>query len=449
VAVATLLGAGAPCSPLAASPLPPLAVNGAASNPAIVIGVVTTLSGPGAVAGQDVLDGVNTAVREMGGRFANQEVRVVPVDDHGSPDTALAGTRRLLEREKVDFVMTAVSPPSMAAIIGPLLEARLLVFNLDQLPETLAGAECSPLLFDLGTPIDAVHEAAGLHFAAERMRKIVVIGPDGPQTDRALALIRRHWEGEAVVIRPRHGAARFGAEIERIKALAPDAVYTVLSGGMGLAFVRDFARAGLKADMALIGPWTAFERPWLLAMGEAGGEIQSLGSWSPDLDTQANRRLVADFESDTGRFATGWAAQGFDAAMLIESALRVTNGRTHDRETLRQALRRADFLSTRTSFRFEVNQGPVVPIVLRRSGRDSKGRPTLESRGIVLREWHDPAAGRCPLRWSEPAPVAAAHPGAKTPPPAPPAAAQAPAAPPPPPAAVFPSLPPPDAGAEE
>jgi branched-chain amino acid transport system substrate-binding protein len=417
------------------------AAAGAANNPSIIIGVIATLSGPGAVAGQDALDGVNTAVRELGGRFANQEVRVVAVDDRGSPDTGLAATRRLLEREKVDFVMTAVSRATMAAIIGPLIEARVFVLNLDLIPDSLAGPDCAPLVFDLGTPLDAVHEAAGALFTTEKFRRVVLIGPDGPQTDRALAAIRRHWGGEvAAVLRPRHGAARFDAEIERLRALAPDAVYTLLTGGMGLAFVRDYARSGLKADAPLIGPWTSFERPFQVAMEDAGLDILSLGGWSPDLDGVANRRFVATFEFDTGRFATGWAAQGYDAALLVESALKVTLGRTHDREALRQALRRADFTPARGTFRFEVNQGPVISILVRRAGRDAKGRPTLESRGVALREWHDSEAARCPMRWNEP-PPAAARTAAKPVPPPPPVpviASPPPAAPP----LVFPSLPP-------
>ena len=100
-----------------ASALP--ATTTAAGNPTIVVAIIATLSGPGAMAGQDSVDGFTTALRQMGGRFANQEVRVLVVDDHGSPDTAVQVTRRLLEREKVDFVLTAVSQAAMAAIIKP------------------------------------------------------------------------------------------------------------------------------------------------------------------------------------------------------------------------------------------------------------------------------------------------------------------------------------------
>jgi len=417
----------------------------AANNPTIVIGVIATLSGPGAMVGQDELDGVLTAVRQLGGRFANQEVRVVAVDDHGSPDTALQVTQRLIEREKVDFVMTAVSQASLAAILKPLFDARLFVLNLDAAPPALAGAECHPAWFDLSTPPEAINNAIGAVLSAEKMRKIVVVAPDSPQTDLAVAQIHRTWPGEMMaVLRPRHGAATFPKEIAALRQASPDAVVTLLSGGMNLAFVRDYAASGLKADIPLIGPAGSFERPLLAAMDEAALDVLSVSSWSPDFDTPLNRRLIADFESEYARPLTTWAVQGYDAALLLDSAMRATNGRTSDRETVRNALRRTDFSSVRGSFRFDSDQSPSLTLTLRRVVRDPRGRLTLEQHGPALRDWHSSHVAECPMRWTQdsigPRPARTA--------PAP--ALNAPAAPPPPPPP--PVSPPPaveDSGPEE
>ncbi|CAA7617917.1 ABC transporter substrate-binding protein [Magnetospirillum sp. SS-4] len=385
----------------------------AAGNPTIVVGVIATLSGPGAMAGQDSLDGFTTALRQMGGRFANQEVRVVPVDDRGSPDVAMQVTRRLLEREKVDFILTAVSQASMAAIVKPLNESRTFILNLDAYPDGLFGARCSASLFGLGTPPDAVSEAAGMHFANEKYRRLVVIGHDTRQTDMAVAALRRTWGGEDVtVLKARHGAATFAPEIRRIRELAPDAVYTLLSGGMGLALVRDYAAAGLKADIPLLGVWSNFERPHLTAMDDQGLDLLNVAPWSPDLDSPLNKRMISDFELEYGRPATSWVAQGYDSALLLEAAMKVTAGRTSDREAVRNALRRAEFASVRGGFRFETNHAPVINLYLRRVARDAKGRLTEETRGVLAREWRGRDAAHCPMHWGDEA--ATAKPGAAT-----------------------------------
>lgn len=382
--------------PAAAQALP------GASNPTIVVAVIATLSGPGAMAGQDAVDGFAIGMRHLGGRFANQEVRVVVQDDKSSPDSALAAARKLLEREKVDFIVTAVSLPSMAAMAPVLMSSRAFVLNLDAAPEGLAGAGCSPWFFQVGTPLQAIHDGIVSHLAAEKMRRIVLIGTDSPATQEAAAAIRRAWPGEvAQFLRPRHGAARFIEEMTAIRRTNPDAVVTLLSGGMGGAFAREYAAAGLKNDIPLLGTWVGWERPQLPAMTEAGMDVLNVAPWSPDLETPLGRRLVADFEQDFGRPITGWAAHGYDAAQLLEAAMRITGGRTNDRDALRSALRRAEFPSVRGPFRFDPNHFPAVGVYLRRTTRDAKGRPNEELRSTLIKEWHSRDSAACPMRWTE------------------------------------------------
>lgn len=399
------------------------------SNPTIVVAVIATLSGPGAMVGQDSVDGFSTAMRHLGGRFANQEVRVVVQDDKGSPDTAMAVARKLLEREKVDFVVTAVALPSMSAMVKTLTESRAFVLNLDAAPASLAGAGCSPWFFQVSTPVQAIHEAIGAHLSAEKMRRVVVIGTDAPATDQAVATIRRAWPGEVVeVLRPRHGTTRFTDEMVSLRQAAPDAVVNLLTGGMGLAFTREFAAAGLKADLPMIGIWQGWERPMLPAMTEAGMDVLNVAPWSPDLETPMGRRLTTDFELEYGRPVTGWVAHGYDTAQMLDAALRATGGRTGDREAVRNALRRAEFPSVRGGFRFDNNHFPSVNVYLRRTTRDAKGRPTEELRSTLIKDWHSRDAGLCPMRWAEEpapgahAPGAAPKPGAQ--PPKPPASSQ-------------------------
>lgn len=376
-----------------------------ASDPSIVIGVVATQTGPGALAGQDMVDGFNLALRQLGGRFANQEVRVVPVDDQGSPDQAVAQVKRLLERERVDMVLTGVSTASLAAIAPLLLDQRLFVINLDMAPAAMAGAGCDPYFFDLAAPFDGPHEAAGMYLATERAGRVVVIGPDTGATDAAVAAFKRTFPGEvAEVLTPRHGQPVYEAEVARIRALRPDAVYSLLTGGMSVSFARAFDAAGLKAEIPLVTTAQAVERPTLPALGDAGMDVVSIATWSPDLDSIPNKRMSTEFENELGRPATTWVAQGYDAAFLLDSALRTTNGKTGDHEALRAGLRRAEFVSVRGRFRFNTNHFPVLTWYARKVTRDARGRFTHELRGPILKDWRDPGAAACPMRWVEEVP---------------------------------------------
>jgi branched-chain amino acid transport system substrate-binding protein len=372
-----------------------------AGDPSIVVGVLATMTGPQALDSLDVADGFSLAVRQLAQRFANQEVRVVLADDKGLPDVARQVVGRLLERERVDVVLAAVSPASLVAVLPLLIEARIFVLNAAPMPVSLAGAGCSMWLFDLAGTADAVHEAAGLQMNIDKVRKVAVCGLDIPSTHDATVALKRTFTGEIVgVVQPHHGATSFTDELARLRKLAPDAVYDLLTGGVGVEFVRAWGDAGLKATMPLYAPWTGFERVTLPAMGDAALDATTIGTWAADLDTPLNRRMVGEYETDYGRPATSWAAHGYDAAMLLDAALKLTKGHTADHDLLRNALRHAEFPSVRGTFHFAPSHAAILTWWARHIGHDAKGRLTNETRAMVVKDWRGNTSA-CPMRWED------------------------------------------------
>jgi len=378
------------------------------NDPAITVAVVATLTGPHALAGQDVVDGFGLALKQLGSRFANQEVRLVVANDRGSPDVARQEVKRLLARERVNFVLTAMSPGSLAATLPALVEAKVFVLNLAPAPAAMSGAGCGMWLFDLGGQADGIHEAAGAQMAADQIRKVVVVGPEGPLGRDAAAALKRAFPGEVLaLLTARHGATTYDDELARIRELKPDAVYDLLTGGMNVAFVRAWDHKGLKGEMGLYAPWFGFERAMLPAMGDSALDTVTLGIWSGDLDNPLNRRFGQDYELEVGRPASTWAALGYDSANLLDGALKAAAAaKTHDVDFLRAALRHAEFQSVRGSFRFNSNHFPITTYWTRKVGRDAKGRFANETRGVALKDWRDHQAATCPMRWEEPPPPA-------------------------------------------
>ncbi|OAN68005.1 ABC transporter substrate-binding protein, partial [Magnetospirillum moscoviense] len=299
-------------------------------DPSIVVGILATLTGAGAIAGQDVVDGFNVALKQVGGRFANQEVRVVVADDKGSPDVARQQVKRLLERERLDMVVTAVSSASLAAALRPLIEAKLFVLNVDNAPSALAGPECSQWVFEIGAPPSTRMEVLGQYLTHERMRRVMVIGANLPPTAEMVAELQRTFSGEILLHKVKPGEARYGDQIERAASLQPDAVVSLLSGGMGTAFLRAWGETNLKKDIPAFAPWRSLERTVLPALGDGGLDVMAVATWSPDLDNPANKRMQTEFDVEYGRPSTTWSARGYDAALLLEGALKATGGRTAD-----------------------------------------------------------------------------------------------------------------------
>src|SRR5919202_4210608 len=89
----------------------------------IKIGLVTTLTGPAAVLGQQLRDGFTLAVKDLGGKLGGKEAEVVVVDDELKPDVAVQKVKGLIERDKVDFVVGPIFSNVLLAIHKPALDA--------------------------------------------------------------------------------------------------------------------------------------------------------------------------------------------------------------------------------------------------------------------------------------------------------------------------------------
>src|SRR5690606_179757 len=118
----------------------------------------------------------------------------------------------------------------------------------------------------------------------------------------------------------------FAAEIANIRAAKPGAVFFFLPGGMGINFTKQYAQAGLSESIPLFGPAFSFDNTLVNAVGEAALGIMNSAQWSADLDNAANKRFVADYTKKYGQAPTLYAAQGYDTAQLIGSALAATKG---------------------------------------------------------------------------------------------------------------------------
>jgi branched-chain amino acid transport system substrate-binding protein len=112
-------------------------------------------------------------------------------------------------------------------------------------------------------------------------------------------------------------------------------------GAAAGAFIRQYDQAGLKDELPLYSVFTvdAISLPRL-----QDADFQAvLGSrmtqqWDPSLDNAANRKFVADFKAEYGTYPSFYAAQSYDAIMLIASAVAAVDGNLDDKDGLRAAL---------------------------------------------------------------------------------------------------------------
>jgi branched-chain amino acid transport system substrate-binding protein len=127
----------------------------------LTIGMITTLSGPGAGLGVDIRDGFNLALEDLGGKFGEFDAKVIEVDDQQKPDVAVQLTERLLSRDGADIITGTIWSNLALAMLPAVARAEKIHISPNAGPSQLAGSQCNRHFFNTAFQNDAVHEATG------------------------------------------------------------------------------------------------------------------------------------------------------------------------------------------------------------------------------------------------------------------------------------------------
>jgi branched-chain amino acid transport system substrate-binding protein len=373
--------------------------SGFAQNDAPVkVGLLSTLSGPGAGLGVDIRDGFQLAVKLSGGKFSGRAVDVIVADDQASPDVGRQTADRLVKRDKVDFMTGIVFSNVMLAVGAPTFQSKTFYISANAGPSQLAGEQCNPYFFSASYQNDNMHEAVGKVVTDKGFKKVALIAPNYPAGKDAIAGFKRFFKGEvASETYTTLNQLDYGTELSKLRATKPDAVYIFLPGGMGINFIKQFVGAGLSKDITLFGPGFSGDEDVIKAVGDPMLGMFNTSQWGHDMDNAANKKFVAEFEKAYGRLPTLYAAQGFDAARLIEAAVRDSKGKLDDKAAVRKALEAAKFDSVRGAFKFNSNHFPIQDYYLRVITKDAKGRVTNRTLGTVFKAHSDAYAASCKM----------------------------------------------------
>ncbi len=324
----------------------------------VKVGMITTLSGGGAGLGIDVRDGFMLAIQQSG----RDDIEVVIEDDQRKPDIAVQLADKMVQAEKVD-VLTGIIWSNLAMAVVPSVTAQgKFYLSPNAGPSPLAGQGCHPNYFNVAWQNDNLHEAAGAYANTASYGNSFILAPNYPAGTDALTGYKRTFEGGiASEVYTQLGQTDYAAEIAQIRASDADSVYFFLPGGMGISFLKQYADSGV--DLPIVGPAFSFDQGILQAVGDAALGVVNTSQWNKDIDNPTNAAFVESFQEAYGRLPSLYASQGFDTANLLISAIEAAD--VTDADAFRDALRAANFDSTRGDFAFGPNHHPVQTIYAR------------------------------------------------------------------------------------
>ena len=335
-----------------------LIAGSAAQAEPLKVGMITTLSGGGAGLGIDVRDGFMLALKMSG----TTDVEVVIEDDQRKPDVAVQLADKMIQSDKVD-VLTGIIWSNLAMAVVPAAVGQgKFYLSPNAGPSQLAGKGCDKNYFNVAWQNDNLHEAAGAYANDADYSKTFILAPNYPAGKDALTGFKRFFKGDiSQEIYTQLGQTDYAAEIAQIRASGADSVFFFLPGGMGIAFLKQYAGSGV--DLPVVGPAFSFDQGILQAVGEAALGVRNTSQWSKDIDNAANKAFVDGFQAEYGRLPSLYASQGYDTANLLLSAMAKAD--VSDPDAFRAALAAADFASVRGDFAFGPNHHPIQDIYVR------------------------------------------------------------------------------------
>lgn len=325
----------------------------------VKVGFLATLSGPSADVGRDQLDGFSLALEQLGGKLGGVAATMIKEDDQQKPEVAISALSKLLERDKVDVVMGLTFANVLMALQAKIAATDVPFVGSVAGPSTVAGAQCKPNYFVTSWQSDVPAEAVGKYLADKGIKRISTLTPNFQGGKDKIAGLKRFYKGEvADEIYTPLNQMDFSAELTRISAAKPEAVFAFYPGGLGVTFVRQYQQAGLLGKIPLYTTST-IEGTALDAMGAAAIGAIVGDTWTPGHPSEESRRFVEAFRKKYNRLPSAFAAFSYDAAMALDAAVRSVKGNTSNRKAFTQAIASASFKSVRGPFRFGPNNFPV------------------------------------------------------------------------------------------
>ncbi|MFN4278085.1 MAG: ABC transporter substrate-binding protein [Ferrovibrio sp.] len=364
----------------------------------IKIGFVTTLSGPNAAYGQDMKNSVELALEHMGRKMGGIPVEVVYEDDEQKPEVGKQKTEKLLQRDKVDFVAGYIWSNVLLASYKPVVDSKTFLISANAGPSPLAGEQCNPYFFAASWANEQNPMGVGELLNQKGVKKLYIVAPNYAAGQDMANGVKATFKGQVVGqdMTKWPDQLDFSAEISKIRAAKPDAVYVFYPSRWGVQFYTQYSQSGLKKEIPLYSVFTIDAVTLKLQKDVALDTYFGL-FWAPDLPYATNTKFVGDYKKKHKDTPTFYGAQSYDAMNLIASAVAATKGNIKDKDAVRKALEAAKFDSVRGPFKFNKNHFPIHAIYQQEVYKVSDTEYDIRTISKIIDNLEDPNASKCKM----------------------------------------------------
>ncbi len=371
----------------------------------VKIGFVTTLTTPAAVIGNDMRDAANLAMEHIGAKMGGKPVDLIFEDDGFKPEIGKQKTDKLVKQDDVDFVTGYIWSHVLLASRKSALDGGKFLISANAGPSQIAGKLCHKNFFSTSWQNDQTPMAMGEVLNQKGVKSLYIMAPNYAAGKNMVAGVERTFKGKVLgkdfTKWGKDAQLDFSAELAKAKASGAEGIFVFYPGKAGGAFIKQYTQAGLQGKVPLYTVFTvdSIALPKLQKANLTGVlGTENTQEWSPDLDNAANKKFVGDFKKKHGRYPSFYAAQSYDAIMLIKSAVDAVNGDTSNMDGMRAAMKAANYESVRGKYSYGNNHMPIQNFYLRKVVKDADGNWTTNVVKTVYENHQDVYAKDCKMK---------------------------------------------------
>ena len=370
-----------------------------AQDKVVKIGFINTFSGKAAVFGKHQKDGFELALDHLGRKIGGLDVEVFYGDDQRKPDVGRQEADAMIKKHKVHFIAGITWSNILAAVQKPVTRSETFLISTNAGWSGMSGKHCSPYFFSTSWNNDQTPESMGKLLQDEPIDNVYLLTANYQAGKDMLAGFQRYYRKKiAGKILYKLGQSDYQAEISQVRAANPGAIFGFFPGGMGIAFIKQYKAAGLDKTIPL---YTVFTVDHLTLKAHGKGAIGTFHTnyWDLDSKNPVNQRFIKDYIAKYGYHPSNFAAQAYDAPLLIDSAVRAVKGDLSNKDGMRDEMRKANFDSIRGKFTYNINHIPIQNFYKREVVADADGNPKIITTGVVFENHKDAHYKDCKMKW--------------------------------------------------
>ncbi len=316
---------------IAAAPFAAQSLTAQAQQAAFKIGLLAPMTGPFASTGKQMEAGARLYMAQHGGLTAGRKMELILKDDTGTPDVTKRLAQEMVVNDKVDVLAGFGLTPLALATAPVATQSKTPMVNM--LAATSAVIDASPYMVRVSMTLPQITLGIADWAPKNGIKKVVTLVSDyGPGLDAERTFRDRFQFNGGQILESIRVPVRnpdFAPFLQKVRDLAPDALFVFVPSGIGTQVMNQFNERGLaKAGIKLIGTSDVVDDDILNSMGDTALGIVTSYPYSTAHPSAVNKKFVEEFrKANKNMRPNAVAVFAYDGMRVIFEALKKTGGK--------------------------------------------------------------------------------------------------------------------------